>query len=155
MSNWQLADIHHLGMTVSNIERSIEFYQDVLGMTLIGRRACVEEGYVAQQTGYEGIQLSVASFRIRPDSPNSLEVVEYLNCLGKPADTATNKPGNTHLCLLVDDLQAAYDDLKSKGVQFRSAPVEITAVPNKGGKVIYMYDPDNYVIEMFEPATKE
>ena len=155
MSDWQLHDIHHLGMTVSDIERSIAFYRDTLGMTLVGRRECVEEGYVAKQTGYDGVRLSVASFRIRQDSPNSLEVVQYLNHTGEPADTSTNRPGGTHLCILVDDLVAAYEHLRSQGVRFRSEPVEITAGPNRGGKVIYFFDPDNYVLEMFEPANTE
>ena len=155
MSDWQLADIHHLGITVTNIDRSIKFYRDTLGMTLVGRRACVEEGYVAKQTGYKGVKLSVASFRVRPDSPNSMELVEYLNHSGVPSDTSTNRPGGTHLCIVVDDLEAAYEDLKSRGVRFKSEPVEITAGPNRGGKVIYFFDPDNYVLEMFEPARKE
>ena len=155
MSEWKLADIHHLGLTVADIDRSIEFYRDTLGMTLIGRRPCVEEGYVAKQTGYEGVKLGVASFRIRPDSPNSLEIVEYLNHTGEPTDTSTNRPGGTHLCIVVDDLESAYEDLKPKGVRFKSDPVEIMAGPNKGGKVIYFFDPDNYVLEMFEPARKE
>lgn len=154
MSGWQLRDIHHLGMTVSDIERSIVFYRDTLGMELIGRRECVEEGYVAKQTGYDGVKLSVASFRIRPDSPNSLEVVEYLNHTGEPADTSTNRPGGTHLCIVVDDLVAAYEQLTSQGVRFKSDPVEITAGPNRGGRVIYFFDPDNYVLEMFEPAKR-
>ncbi len=153
MKSWQFADIHHVGITVADIERSITFYRDTLGMELVGRRPCVDEEYVARQTGYEGVQLSVASFRIRPDSPNSLEIVQYLNHTGEPADTATNRPGRTHLCLVVDDLQAAYDDLTSRGVRCRSTPVEITAGPNKGGKVVYFYDPDEYVLEMFEPAS--
>ena len=155
MSVWQLADIHHLGITVADIERSIEFYRDTLRMTLVGRRACVEEGYVAKQTGYEGVKLSVASFRVRPDSLNSLEIVEYLNHTGERADTSTNRPGGTHLCIVVDDLEAAYEDLNSKGVRFKSDPVEITAGPNRGGKVIYFFDPDDYVLEMFEPVGKE
>ena len=97
MNKWQLSDIHHLGMTVSDIERSIAFYRDTLGMTLIGRRECVEADYVAKQTGYEGVRLSVASFRVRPDSPNSLEAVQYLNHAAEPVDTSTNRPGGTHL----------------------------------------------------------
>ena len=155
MRQWQFSDIHHLGMTVTDIERSIVFYRDLLGMTLTGRRECVEEDYVAKQTGYEGVKLSVASFRVRRDSPNSLEVVQYLNHTGEPVDTSTNRPGGTHLCLLVDDLDAAYSNLKSKGVRFKSDPVEITDGPNRGGKVIYFFDPDSYVLEMFEPARKE
>ena len=153
--SWQLEKVHHVGITVSNLERSIEFYRDTLGMTLVGRRPEVKEDYVANQTGYEGVRLSVASFRVQPDSPNSLEVVEYLNHVGKPADTSTNRPGGTHLCLVVDDLQAAYESLSERGVRFRSAPIEITAGPNKHGKVVYFYDPDNYVLELFEPAQQQ
>ncbi len=154
MANWQFADIHHLGMTVADIERSIKFYRDTLGMTLVGRREKVEEGYVMKQTGYDGVQLSVASFRVRPDSSSSMEVVQYLNKPGEPADTSSNKPGNTHLCLVVDDLRAAYEELSDQGVKFRSNPVEISAGPNKGGLVIYFYDPDNYILEMFQPAAR-
>ncbi|MBT4098540.1 MAG: hypothetical protein HOM68_18755 [Gemmatimonadetes bacterium] len=152
MSDWSLSAIHHVGITVKDIERSIEFYRDVLGMVLAGRRECVDEKYVAQQTGYEGVQLSVASFRVHQDSPNSLEIVQYLNHQGDAVSTSTNQPGITHLCLVVDDLGAAYEKLLEQGVRFRSAPVEITAGPNKGGKVIYLYDPDDYVLEMFEPV---
>ena len=77
-NGWQLQELHHLGMTVADIERSIEFYRDLLGMQLVGRRPCVEADYVAMQTGYEGVQLSVASFRVQPGSSQSLEVVGYL-----------------------------------------------------------------------------
>jgi catechol 2,3-dioxygenase-like lactoylglutathione lyase family enzyme len=154
MKTWSFKDVHHVGITVSDIERSILFYRDLLGMQLVARRPCVEEGYVAEQTGYEEVKLSVASFRVRPDSPNSLEVVQYLNHTAQPASTSTNQPGVTHLCLLVDDLAAAYKALSAEGVRFRSAPVQITAGPNKGGRVIYLYDPDDYVLEMFQPALR-
>ena len=151
-SRWQLGRLHHLGVTVADIDRSIEFYRDILGMELIGRRPCVEADYVAKQTGYEGVQLSVASFRVSADSPQTLEVVQYLNHAAEAGDQATNRPGNTHLCILVDDLQQAFDDLSEQGVQFKSDPVTITAGPNEGGLVVYFYDPDGYPLEMFQPA---
>ena len=72
---WKLSDIHHLGMTVSDIERSIRFYRDVLGMTLIRRRPKVDADYVARQTGYDGVELNVASFQVSPESHQSLEIV--------------------------------------------------------------------------------
>lgn len=150
-STWKLTDIHHLGMTVRDIEQSIHFYRDVLGMTMVGRRPSVATDYVAKQTGYEGVELNVASFRPQGDSRQSLEIVQYMNHTGEPCDTATNRPGNTHLCLLVDDLQACYDDLSAQGVRFKSEPVTITAGPNEGGLVVYFYDPDDYMLEMFQP----
>lgn len=151
--SWQLSDLHHLGITVSDIERSIVFYRDLLGLTLVGRRAKVDADYVALQTGYEGVELSVASFKVSPESNQSLEVVEYLNHAGAPSQPATNRPGSSHLCLLVTDLPACYEDLKQNGVRFKSEPVRITAGPNKGGLVVYFFDPDGYNLELFQPPS--
>ena len=150
---WSLSVIHHLGLTVSDIERSIEFYRDSLGMELIGRRPSVTADYVAKQTGYPNVELNVASFRVSPDSQQTLEVVQYMSHAGQPSDPATNRAGTSHLCLLVDDLQASYDDLRERGVRFKSDPVTITAGPNKGGLVVYLYDPDGYMLELFQPAS--
>ena len=149
---WSLSRIHHLGLTVSDIERAIEFYRDVLGMEVVGRRPSVKTDYVAQQTGYPDVELNVASFRISPTSEQTLEVVQYMSHAGKASQPATNQPGTSHLCLLVDDLRAGYDDLSAHGVRFKSAPVTITAGPNKGGLVVYFFDPDGYTIELFQPA---
>ena len=149
--SWSLSDIHHLGMTVSDIERSIEFYRDLLGMELIGRRPSVTADYVAKQTGYDSVELNVASFRVGPGSKQSLEVVQYMTHAGEPSDGATNRAGNSHLCLLVDDLKTAVSELSEAGVAFKSDPVEITAGPNNGGLVIYLSDPDGYTLEMFQP----
>ena len=149
---WSLTGLHHLGLTVSDIERSIAFYRGLLGMELIRRRPRVTADYVSRQTGYDGVELSVASFRAGPASGQSIEIVQYLTHTGQPGDPSTNRPGTSHICLLVDDLQASYDDLRAKGVHFTSEPVLITAGPNKGGQVIYFQDPD--ILELFEPPRK-
>jgi catechol 2,3-dioxygenase-like lactoylglutathione lyase family enzyme len=149
--SWSLTDLHHLGLTVADIERSITFYRDMLGMELLRRRPSVTADYVAKQTGYDAVELNVASFRVSPTSRQSLEVVQYMAHAGAPSDQSTNRPGNSHLCLLIDDLQSAYDDLLLRGVTFKSEPVAITAGPNAGGLVVYFLDPDGYTLEMFQP----
>lgn len=151
---WQLRAVHHIGLTVADIERSIVFYRDVLGMTLLRRRPHVDEIYVAQQTGFPEVVLNVASFKVSPDSPMSLEVVQYMNHAGPPAETATNRAGNSHLCITVNDLRACHAALLAQGVHFKSAPVTITAGPNTGGLVVYFYDPDGYMLELFQPASQ-
>ncbi len=150
-TTWALQDLHHLGLTVADIDRSIHFYHDLLGMELIGRRPSVTADYVAQQTGYDNVELNVASFRISPTCRQTMEVVQYMNHTGQPAATETNRAGNSHLCLLVDDLRLAVHDLSAAGVVFQSDPVEITAGPNQGGLVIYLKDPDGYTLELFQP----
>ena len=150
-TTWRLGELHHLGLTVADIDRSIEFYRDTLGMTLHRRRPHVDNDYVALQTGYPGVVLNVASFKVHPDSLQSLEVVQYMNHSGPPAETSSNRAGNSHLCLTVDDLRNCHAALKSKGVRFKSEPVTITAGPNTGGLVVYFYDPDGYTLELFQP----
>lgn len=152
---WRLGDIHHLGLTVTDIERSIAFYRDTLGMTLVRRRPRVDNEYVALQTGIAGVVLSVASFKVSPESAQSLEVVQYVNRAGPRAETATNRAGNSHLCLTVDDLLACHAELKARGVRFKSEPVTIDAGPNAGGLVVYFYDPDGYVLELFQPPRSQ
>lgn len=151
--SWRLTDMHHLGLTVSDIERSIRFYQDVLGMTLVRRRE-TDADYISQQTGYPGVRLLAASFKPPLDSKQSLEVVQYLTHGGAPADQATNRPGNSHLCFLVSDIHAAYKSMLAQNVRFKSEPVAITSGPNEGGSVVYLYDPDGYTLEMFQPPVR-
>jgi lactoylglutathione lyase len=148
---WSLTDLHHVGLTVRDVEESIRFYRDTLGMTMVGRRERVTAEYISKQTGYDGVEMSVASFRPTTDSVQSLEVVQYLTQSGEPSDQSTNRPGNSHLCFLVDDFMSCYEDLKAQGVRFKSDPVQISAGPNEGGLVVYFFDPDGHPLEMFQP----
>ena len=150
-TNWTFSGIHHVGLTVSDIDRSIEFYRDVLGLTLIRQRPKVDADYVVKQTGYKGVELSVASFSLGPRGAPSLELAQYLNYPGPPSDQSTHRPGNSHLCLVVSDFLACYEDLRAKDVRFKSEPVTIGAGPNTGGMVAYLFDPDGHAIELFQP----
>ncbi len=55
---------------------------------------------------------------------------------------------------MVEDLAAAYADLKAKGVRFKSAPVEITHGRNRGAKAVYFLDPDDITLELVQPAPR-
>jgi catechol 2,3-dioxygenase-like lactoylglutathione lyase family enzyme len=150
-AEWRLERVHHVGITVSDIERSIAFYRDVLGMKLLRRRPLIDAGYVARQTGYPGVQLSVASLGAGEGGP-SIELAQYLNQPGEPLAAGTNQAGSSHLCLVVSGLSACCADLKAKGVVFKSDPVSITEGPNQGGLVVYLSDPDCYTVELFQPV---
>jgi len=151
---WQFTTVHHLGLTVADLERSIRFYRDVLGLTLVGRRLG-DADYVGQQIGQPGLRLDVASFRLAPDSELLLQMAQYLNFGGSPSDQATNRPGNSHLCLVVDDIHVAYRDLQAKGVKFKTPPVAITAGPHQGGWGVYLFDPDGYTLELHQRPPRE
>ncbi len=150
-AGWHLAGLHHIGLTVSDLEQSVRFYRDLLGLTLVRRRTA-DADYVGRQTGFPGVRLEVASLRVNAGSPVSLELAQYLTH-GRPAgELSTNQPGSSHLCLQVDDMHTAYEDLRRRGVRFKTEPVAITAGPNAGGFAVYLLDPDGYTIELFQPA---
>ncbi len=110
-----LSELHHVGITVSDIERSIRFYRDVLGLVLVRRRSA-DADYLGQQTGYAGVRLEVASFKVSPESPQSLEIAQYATHAGGSSNAATNLAGNSHLCFRVDDIHALYDSFIAQGV---------------------------------------
>jgi catechol 2,3-dioxygenase-like lactoylglutathione lyase family enzyme len=62
-----------------------------------------------------------------------------------PADAAT--PGRNRIHLIVDDLDAEMDRLRTAGLSFRSEPVS-----GPGGRQILLADPADNLIELFQPA---
>lgn len=151
-----LVNYFHFSFTVSNLERSIEFYRNVVGMKLV-KTAVHDQPYTSIQVGFQDAYLKVAQLTIEGipavRSGHLLELIEYVNPRGEPTDTTTNRPGSAHLAFQVDDLQAEYQRMKALGVRFRSEPVRITAGPNEGGWTVYFLDPDNITLEMVQPKS--
>jgi len=152
-----LVNYFHFSFTVSNIERSIAFYRDVIGMSLV-KTAVHDQPYTSVQVGFPDAHLKMAQLTIDGIAPTRsghvLELVEYVNPRGEATDTTTNRPGTAHLAFQVDDLHAEYERMKALGVRFKSAPVRVTAGPNEGGWTIYFLDPDNITLEMVQPRTE-
>lgn len=142
--------LHHTSYTVSNLERSLAFYTDLLGYEIIWQRE-IRESYFGTIVGFPGCIVKAAHLRI-PGSEHVLELFEYISPQGKPVDIGTNRPGSSHMCLLVDDLAAYYQELQAKGAQFRSPPTEIDAGVNRGAYCLYLLDPDGIAVELLQRA---
>jgi catechol 2,3-dioxygenase-like lactoylglutathione lyase family enzyme len=142
----------HTSYTVANLERSLEFYVGLLGCELLWQRENSDQ-YFRDIVGFPDCVVKLAHVRI-PGSTHKLELVEYVTPPGVPADVRTNNPGSSHVAFLVDDLWEVYEELSSKGVKFRSLPIEITTGANKGGWGIYMADPDGITMELFQSANR-
>jgi len=67
----------------------------------------------------------------------------------------TNRPGNGHFGVVVDDLEATVKRLQEYGGKLQSTGiVSIPTGPNKGAKVVYLRDPDGITVELFEYPTE-
>lgn len=146
----KIESVYHTGFTVSDIERSIEFYRGVLGLQLY-RRQQGTAPYLSTITGFAGARLEIALLRT-PDGEGMLELLQYVSHPAPPTDRATNRPGNGHLCFKVADIHEACAELRQRGVHLISDPVEITAGVHRGAFGIYLRDPDGFTIELFQPA---
>lgn len=143
----------HTGFQVADLERSLTFYRDLLGLEQIWRRVVTDE-YIARLVGYPGLELHQALLRI-PGTDHCLELLDYRNVERTPVDTRTANPGTAHICLVVEGLAALWDRLLDAGVAFVSPPVVPTIGPNRGRLVAYMCDWDGIRVELLqlEPAT--
>lgn len=147
---WSIAGARHAGITVSDLDRSLEFYCDTLGMELLWRRL-YDEPEIAQIVGVpEATGFDIAMLRI-PGGDLEVELLEYKGCERRSAAARPCDYGSGHFALFVHDIDGLHADLTSRGVAFRSdGPVEMSAGANKGGKSLYSHDPDGYVIEFHE-----
>jgi catechol 2,3-dioxygenase-like lactoylglutathione lyase family enzyme len=139
---------NHTGFTVSDVERSVAFYRDVLGLELLSL-AERDPGFSARISGIPGAHMKTAYLRT-PDG-HRVELIQYLSPPGQALDMRTSNAGNGHLALNVDDLRALYARLKSQGVAFKSEPLEIPGGPNRGNLAVYCTDPDGITIELIQP----
>ena len=143
----------HFSFTVADIDRSVDFYTNVLGMELVHTQEQHNE-YTAKLVGYENAHLKVAQLVVaaqnRERSGHLLELVEYVFPDCDPTDTATCRPGSAHLAFQVDDCRKEYERMTALGVRFKSPPNAITAGINKGGFTCYFLDPDDITLEILQ-----
>lgn len=143
---------HHTSFTVADLERSLAFFRDVLGMEVLGTRE-VRDDYFGRVVGLPGSAVKAAMVRL--PGGHHVELFEYLQPRGQAVAPRPCDPGSCHLALLTPDLPALHEKLAAKGADFLGPPVLITAGPNRGGRAVYLRDPNGILIELFQPPTPE
>jgi lactoylglutathione lyase len=139
----QITRTHHTGFTVRSLERSLAFYRDLLGFE-VAFQWNPRAPYIGELVGYPEVDLHAAVLR--------LELLEYRNIEQQPVDMRNGNVGNGHIAFAVDDLDAFYAELVARGVTSVSPPVTPTIGPNRGGRAVYMLDPDGFRVELIEAA---
>ncbi len=146
----------HVSFTVSNLEASVKWYTEVLGLQFVRGQEQHNE-YTSKLVGYPDAHLKVAQLRVPgqtiPISRHHVELVEYVHPRGEDIPLDTNRTGVGHWAFIVDDIHAEFERLSALGVKFKSErPVSIEHGVNKGGYTIYFTDPDGITLELLQPA---
>lgn len=147
-----LTGIHHTSLTVSDLERSIQFYT-ALGLE-VALRQTPGGTYLQRITGFPDAHIEQAHLSL-PGGGHRLELFHYVSPAGRPVRSRNCDPGNTHLAFVVDDLDSVYARLAAQGVEFVSPPITIDAGVNVGAKGLYLRDPDGFTIELFQPPAPQ
>ncbi len=148
-ASW-LDGVHHVGFSVADIERSLAFWEELLGVRA-RFRGRLERPYLGQSVGYPGVAIEAALI----DLPGGgmLELLDYQLDKSPNAEARAN-PGNVHICLRVSDADEAWRRAVKAGARPTRAegPVEVDAGPNRGARVAYFHDLDGISFELYQPA---
>jgi catechol 2,3-dioxygenase-like lactoylglutathione lyase family enzyme len=139
----------HTGITVSNLERSLAFWRDVLGFEL--SHTAHQTGEMASEiTGVEGAEIKLAV--VRAPGGHKIELLEYLAPLERKwnVDLRPCDVGFVHVALIVDDLDAVLSTINVSGWKAAGKPQTLQSGPNAGKRVVYVRDPDGTTIEFMQ-----
>jgi len=141
----------HGGVTVSDMDRSLAFYRDTLGLEL-AFDTIVDGPYLPVVLGLDLTEIRAAFLHI--PGGGFVELLEYrgierLSASSRPCDF-----GSGHLCFYVEGIDELAERVFLGGNRARSAePVDVTTGPNAGARTLYLLDPDGYAIELFQRPT--
>jgi catechol 2,3-dioxygenase-like lactoylglutathione lyase family enzyme len=134
----------HVGITVANFERTVQFYWDVFGCPLVGV-ADTPSDRVRSFFHVDGAAPTCKIGWIRVPGGGVLEIFEFQPQL-PPASNPWNRVGLTHFCFDVRDTQRWYAYLKGKGVDCLSAPERSP----RGHSFFFVRDVDGNLIELID-----
>jgi catechol 2,3-dioxygenase-like lactoylglutathione lyase family enzyme len=144
---------HHVGLTVGDLDASIDFYSDVFGCRVL-ERSENQGGAVETITGLKGAHTRIADLAF--PSGHVLELIQYVAPAGRRLEQRSCDPGHTHFAIRVDDIAGTRARLMARGSTVRSAPVNLgDAGPIWGdAQVLYALDPDGRTIELIQLPQK-
>ena len=123
----QVKKLLHTRMRVSDMEQTIQFYTDVLGLEVLERKVSPRGSHLAF--------LKV---------PNSEELIELTSF--PPSGPVTVQEDLVHLAFQVDNLDDTIDSLNAQGVKITDGPTQSSS----GSRFIFIDAPDGYEIELIE-----
>ena len=147
-----LNSVHHTAIIVKNLDRSIYFYHDLLGLEFSNEPSPWFEGpELSKGVNVPNAKLRQVSLWVGKNS--TLELIEYAN---RPADNDTpiqqNYLGAMHMAFQVPDVEKACAELTAKGIKFYSTPNVVDEGVLSGWRWVYFEDPDGIPLELVEVA---
>lgn len=140
-----IVGLHHVALAVKDMDRMLAFYRDMTGFRIV-HDARWEPGN-ARIDALVGLPDSSARVVVLHGGNLYIELFEYFSPLGKAGDL--RRPvcdaGITHMCLVVDDIDAEYARMMEAGIHFHAPPG-----PKSAFRATYGRDPEGNVFELIQ-----
>ena len=145
----QVEAVLSVGMTVSDMDRAVDFYSRVLTFDPISDIEVAGPDY-EQLSGVFGMRARIVIMQLGQER---IELTEYLTPQGRPIppDSRSNDRWFQHIAIIVSDMDRAYARLREHRVRHASTGPQLLPEwnPNAGGiSAFYFKDPDNHVLEI-------
>jgi catechol 2,3-dioxygenase-like lactoylglutathione lyase family enzyme len=143
--------LHHVGITVSDLDRAIDFYHDVLGLEFVSEPSPVfDDPALGPAVGVPGAALRQVSLTAGDIIVELLEYVRPESPVVAPLPQ--NALGAQHVAFLVDDIRAKKAELEGRGVRFYSDVNVVDEGVLAGWRWVYFEDPEGNALELVEIA---
>jgi catechol 2,3-dioxygenase-like lactoylglutathione lyase family enzyme len=141
--------VDSIGLTVSDLDRSVEFYSKVLSFEKVSETEVAGTEYEHLE-GVFGLRMRTARMRLGDEF---IELTEFLAPKGRlaPADARANDRWFQHIAVITSDMDRAYKWLRENKVQHASAGPQRLPEWNKnaaGIQAFYFRDPDGHFLEV-------
>jgi catechol 2,3-dioxygenase-like lactoylglutathione lyase family enzyme len=145
----QVARVESIGLTVSNMDRSVHFFHDVLGFKKISDKE-VQGTVYENLEGIFGLRIRIVRMELGSET---IELTDYLTSGGRsiPEDARSNDLIFQHIAVVVSNMEEAYAHLRKHMVMHVSTGPQTLPASNKaaaGIKAFYFHDPDMHNIEL-------
>jgi len=139
--------LEHVGLSVSDLERSLAFYRDFIGMKVV-LEVDFLDGRIEKITGICGAKCKVVHLKL---GNTVLELFQYYSPVGKPIPPGQLQCDNgfTHIGFSVTDIHMHVEQLKRQGIRMLGDLTEI----RPGAWVVYFHGPDGEVCEFRQVST--
>ncbi len=147
--NFRILAADHTGITVSNLERSLAFWRDVLGFE--PSHTAHQTGEMASEiTGVAGAEIKLAV--LKGPGGHKIELLEYVAPAERKrhADLRPCDVSSMHVAFVVNDLDTVLSAINASGWKAAGKPQTLRSGPNAGKRVVYVRDPDGATIEFME-----
>jgi catechol 2,3-dioxygenase-like lactoylglutathione lyase family enzyme len=141
--------VHHHGFTVSDLDKSLHFYHDVLGFEVVRVSERSNLPSYNHILGYKDVKLRVGLLR-HPANEFLLELFQYVNPASEKRKLSNHFVGSSHVAYEVDNIDKQYELLKSNGYGAINPPIDVVRDGRRVARAMYALDPDGISVEMFQ-----